>query len=635
MPPFHQHATFALKIGQPKITTNKLLAGNVPVQLMDAIAEIVVDSALHLPDMVTIRVNDPQLQWLDDNTLFNFGNEVIVEAQAQEQHGGAQGALFQGEITALEPEYDAQSVTTFVVRGYAKTNRLHLGRHSRTFTNQSDSDIVRTIAQEVGLTPEVDKTEVKYAYVLQQNQTNMEFLTVRAERIGYQVYTSGDKLYFKKSDAERSAAVTLKFGDALRSFRPRATMAHQATKVQVRSWDGERKIAIKGEAQLNAKLNQATLGKTGGEQVRAALHMDAPTVIVDTPVTSVEEANALAQGLANDLSRSFVEAEGVSFGNPQLKAGMVVTLTGLGQRFSGNYFVTTARHVYSAAGYHVAFTVSGRQPQTIQQLLTGRNQAARQRQGRVQGVVIGLVTNLNDPENIGRVKVKFPWMADDAGVEIESAWAKVVAPMAGKERGFFCLPEIDDEVLVAFEHGDVNRPYIVGALWSKRDQPPVSQNTAVQGGRVMQRLLRTRAGHEILLDDTDGKAKLVVRSQGKHLIELNDATGQQTVTVRTAGGQSVKLQDAPTPQITVADQSGQNTLVIDGATQSVMLKAAMNLTLQAGGMLNLVGQMGLSLSSPAGGTMQSAGPIAIKSVAGVSIDGGAMAELKGAIVKIN
>ncbi len=635
MPPFHQHATFALKIGQPKITTNKPLVGNVPVQLMDAIAEIVVDSALHLPDMVTIRVNDPELHWLDDGALFNFGNEVIVEAQAQEQHGGTQGALFQGEITALEPEYDAQRVTTFVVRGYAKTNRLHLGRHSRTFTNQSDSDIVRTIAKEVGLTPEIDKTEVKYAYVLQQNQTNMEFLTTRAERMGYQVYTSGDKLYFKKSEAERSAAVTLKFGETLRSFRPCATLAHQATKVQVRSWDGERKMAIKGEAQLNTKLNQATLGKTGGEQVRAALQMDAPAVIVDAPVTSVEEANALAQGLANDLSRAFVEAEGVCFGNPQIKAGMVVTLTGLGKRFSGNYFVTTARHVYSAAGYYVTFTVSGRQPQTIQQLLTGRDQSARQRQGRVQGVVIGLVTNLNDPENFGRVKVKFPWLADDAGVEIESAWAKVVAPMAGKERGFFCLPEIDDEVLVAFEHGDVNRPYVVGGLWSKRDQPPISQKMAVQGGKVMQRLLRTRAGHEILLDDTDGKEKLVVRSQGKHLIELNDTTDQQTVTVRTAGGQSMKLQDAPTSQITVADQSGQNTLVIDGTTNSVLLKAAGNLTLEAIGVLTMKGMAGLSLSSPSGGMMESKGPIVIKSAVGISIDGGLAAELKGAVVKIN
>lgn len=635
MPPFHQLPTFALKIGQPKLGTARPLESNVPVQLMDAIAEIVVDSSLHLPDMVTIRVNDPQLQWLDDSTLFNFGNEVVIEAQAQQQHGGAHGAIFQGEITALEPDYDAQSVTTFVVRGYAKTNRLHLGRHSRTFTNQADSDIARTIAKEVGLTPEVDQTGITYAYVLQQNQTNMEFLATRAARIGYQLYTIGDKLYFKKSEAESSAAVTLKFGESLRSFRPRATMAHQATKVQVRGWDGQGKIAIKGEAQPNARLNQATLGKTGGEQVRAALQMDAPTVIVDTPVTSVEEATALAQGLANDLSRAFVEAEGVCFGNPQIKAGMVVTLTGLGKRFSGNYFVTAARHVYSAAGYYVTFTVSGRQPQTIQHLLSGRDQTAPQRQGRVQGVVIGLVTNLNDPENLARVKVKFPWLADDAGVEIESTWAKVVAPMAGKERGFFFLPEIDDEVLVAFEHGDVNRPYVVGALWNKRDQPPVSQSTAVQGSKVMQRLLRTRAGHEILLDDTDGKARLFVRSQGQHLLELNDATGQQSITVRTAGGQSIKLQDAPTPQITVADQSGQNTLVIDGASQSVMVKAAMNLTLQAGGMLNLVGMTGLSLSSPAGGTMQSAGPIAIKSVAGVSIDGGVIAELKGAIVKIN
>ncbi|MFN8494553.1 MAG: VgrG-related protein [Caldilineaceae bacterium] len=624
MPPLQQHAIFTVKIGKPKIQKPNAAESNAPLEVMNAIAEIVVDSSLHLPDMFTLRINDPQQRWIDDEALFALGNEVMIEAQAQQQHGGSQAPLFQGEITALEPNFDAQGMTAFVVRGYAKTNRLHLGRHSRTFTNQSDRDIIETLAKEVGLTAEVDKTDISYDYVLQKNQTNMEFLIARAERIGYQVYTMEDKLCFKKGESRRDdATVTLDLGKELRTFRPCISTAHQATKVRVRGWDAKTKNTIQGEAQPSPKLQKPKgLNQPSGEQVQAAFKMTAPAIIVDAPVASTEEANALAQGLANDLDRDFIQAEGTCFGNPQIKAGAYINLTGLGERFSGDYFVTAASHLYDASGYTVTFTVSGREPHTLHHLLTKHDLQQSPMNGRVSSVVIGLVTNLNDPAGIGRVKVKFPWLADDAGSEIESTWAKVAAPMAGPTRGFFFLPEVDDEVLVAFEHGDVNRPYIVGALWNKRDQPPVAQTEAVQGGKVVQRVIRSRAGHEIILDDTDGKQSITVHSQGGHIIQLNDA---------------------PTSVITVSDPSGQNKVTIDATQQMVSVqsggnlevRAVGNLTLQAGGMLTLAGQAGLSLSSPAGGNLEATGPLSIKSTSAISIDGGAIAELRGILVKIN
>ena len=83
-------------------------------------------------------------------------------------------------------------------------------------------------------------------------------------------------------------------------------------------------------------------------------------------------------------------------------------------------------------------------------------------------VVVGRVVNNKDTEGLGRVKVKFEWLSDLN----ESAWARIAAPTAGKDRGIYFLPEIDDEVLVAFAHGDVRFPYVIGSLWNGVDVPP-------------------------------------------------------------------------------------------------------------------------------------------------------------------
>jgi len=137
--------------------------------------------------------------------------------------------------------------------------------------------------------------------------------------------------------------------------------------------------------------------------------------------------------------------------------------------------------------------------------------------GRFYGVVVGVVTNTTDPDSLARVKVSYPWMADDA----ESPWARVVTPMAGNDRGLVCRPEVGDEVLVAFEHGDVRFPYVLGAVWNGTDKPP--QNRGSDGDNNV-RMIRSRSGHEIQLDDTSGSEKIViVDKSGSHKIELSSS----------------------------------------------------------------------------------------------------------------
>jgi uncharacterized protein involved in type VI secretion and phage assembly len=141
---------------------------------------------------------------------------------------------------------------------------------------------------------------------------------------------------------------------------------------------------------------------------------------------------------------------------------------------------------------------------------------------RFYGVTIGIVTNTQDPEKLGRVKLKLPWLSDQE----ESTWARVLTPMAGKERGCFFLPEVGDEVLVAFEHGQIEFPYVLGGLWNGKDKPPETNND----GKNNKRLIKSRSGHLIRLDDTDGAEKVeIIDKSGKNSIVFDSA--QNTVTI--------------------------------------------------------------------------------------------------------
>ncbi len=500
--------------------TIKIAGANASEAFMNALVEVVVDSSLHLPAMFTISLQDPTLSWVDD-PLLEIGKQVEITTQ----QGQCSGVLIDGEITALEPDFSATGQTTLLVRGYDRSHRLHRGRKTRTFLKLTDAHLVQTIAGEAGLTPQADAASVRHEYVLQNNQTNMEFLQARAARIGYRVYVDGKRLCFKKGESGGVAGPTLAFGDNLLSFRPRWTAAHQADKVTVKGWDPKGKKAITSTATPSSSLNQGGMQRTGPAVAQAAFG-SAEAIVTDRPVATVDEAKALATGLSNDIGRAFVEAEGICQGDPRVLAGCKVSITGLGTRFSGTYLVTSATHTYSQEGYQTAFTITGREPYTLHHLLEPRN-GQEQAQGLVRGVVTAMVTNLNDPENLGRVKVKYAWLG-----EVESDWVRVASPMAGAGRGLYYLPEVNDEVLVAFEQGDVNRPYIVGALWSTQDKPPKPNSEVCKNGKVNERILKSRSGHMVILDDADGQEKITIQDKtGKNKIVIDSKNNTITINV--------------------------------------------------------------------------------------------------------
>jgi uncharacterized protein involved in type VI secretion and phage assembly len=194
---------------------------------------------------------------------------------------------------------------------------------------------------------------------------------------------------------------------------------------------------------------------------------------------------------------------------------------------------------------------------------------------KIVGVAVGVVTNNKDPENLGRVRVKFPWFSDND----ESQWARIATFMAGKNRGALFLPEVDDEVLVAFEHGDMRRPYIIGALWNGVDTPP--QEFANDGKNNL-RLIKSRSGHLIKLDDTDGGEKIeVIDKSGKNSIVID--AKENTITITS--DKDIVLKAAKGK---ISLQSKEIELK---STAGAKIQAGSEMTLQASGKMTVKGSV--------------------------------------------
>lgn len=196
----------------------------------------------------------------------------------------------------------------------------------------------------------------------------------------------------------------------------------------------------------------------------------------------------------------------------------------------------------------------------------------------IYGVVIGIVTSNKDTEGLGRIKVNFPWR----GEKDESFWARIASPMAGNDRGIVFYPEVDDEVLVAFEHGDVNQPYVIGALWNGKDKPPETN----ADGKNNIRKIKSRSGHEIIFSDEQAKEKVEIHTNGKHKIILDDAAGSEKIEIIDKTGSNK-----------ITFDSMQNLISIESAmqlkikSQTVEIEAGSMLTIKAGAVLTIQGSM--------------------------------------------
>jgi phage protein D/phage baseplate assembly protein gpV len=491
------------------------------------IVEAFVDDHLVLPDsfMIRFRFDDPGM-W--GNLRARIGQEVEIRAGGLGE--SADSTLIKAEITSIEALFEHGN-RYLVIKGYDASHRLQSGRKTRSFNNVSDSDLAQRIASDAGLrVGTIESTSTVHDHVSQINTTDWDFLRTRAQEIGYKVGVRDGQFSFESAAGSGGGGpgggVELTVGDSLLMFRPRVTGAQQVSQVEARGWDMSRKEAVTHEA--SAETSSVTLNETGWTPSDLAQTFGSPSYLTcELPIATDAEARSVAEATVAGIASSFAEAEGTAEGNPRLVTGGTVTISGSGP-FDGEYLVSHSRHRFDQDGYHTDFEVAGDQERSLLGLTTMG--ATGQGAPPIYGAVVALVTNTQDPENLGRVKLKFPWLSED----YESYWARVAYPGAGPERGFMVVPEVDDEVLVIFARGDMRQPFVLGGLYNGVDAPPSTDYVDGSDGAVKVRRWKSTSGHMISLDDNSDKEAVVLSSGDEaHTITISQSDGE--ITIKTDG----------------------------------------------------------------------------------------------------
>lgn len=555
----------------------KVDGSDLAPEQMQSLLEVKVQENVMLPAVATIRVVASNAggsgpAGVVDQSPFKIGK--ALEVQLGSLGDSSTKKVFKGEIVSEEPVFEAGNAEVNV-RAYDKAHRLNRDRKTRTFQQVTAGDIVRKVAGDHGLTAEVDATSDTFDYVQQSMETDWELLWRLALIYDRELVVDDQTLKFRKGTQAYGTEVTLRYTEALTAFRPRITAAAEVKKVTVRGWDIKQKQAIVGQSQSPTLRSDAP---ASGAHATVASDTGADgdgTLISDQAPVTQSHAQAIATSIMQRLASASIEAEGAALGLPTLRAGINVKIEGVGTRFSGKYRLSSVTHVYRAADYTTHFAINGVAARGLLDLVQPKTQ-----QNWGSQLLVGVVSANDDPDNLGRVRVKIPVLSDSD----ESWWARVLTPSAGAGRGIFSLPAVNDEVIIGFENGNTQRPYVLGSLFNGKDKPLSDMVTGQPSGKHGNFMLDS--GEKYL---THSVKETEIKSDKPMLLESKD-----TMTVKSDKDQTVK--------------------------------SAAKITIEAGSSITIKGSGSVSVESSAS--------VAVKG-SSVSVEGSGSLTLKGGSVSIN
>lgn len=572
------------------------IPAELPLGWAAQLVSCVVDENVGLPDAAVLMYRDPDHDLLSESGI-TLGTPLKISVVTVQDR--VRERLFTGEVTAIELDHDTTGTFT-VIRALSKAHRLQRGRKVVAYRNMKTADIVRKVAAGAGLAcGKVEAAPITYKQLTQPNVSDWEFLQhlaaesgaqVRVDDLGVLQFTKPKPASSAPSPTTRAAKnpMVLEYGDNLLSLRAVVTGADGAGDVEVRGWNVDTKTRLVAREQ---SVRSTTVIPGMSPTVAAgAFGAKARTTVADTPYRTQAETTAVAGAMAASVSSGFGEIEAVAVGNPQLRAGAPVALGNVGATFSGRYTATAAHHVLEPdGGYRTTVIVSASPDRSLAGLTGG---GAPSRGPRMPGLAIGVVTDIREGKGQrGWVRLKFPWL-DDTYV---TDWVRTVQ-WGGNGGGGVFSPEVNDEVLVGFEQGLLDSPYVLGGLYNGIDRPsehdvPLVDKTS---GKVNRRSLVSRSGNRLeLLDTPRGPSGVRLASGNKRLeVTLDERKNEIALTVFAPGSKR--------PQSSVTLSSSGITL--DAGTGNVEVKGR---------------------------------SVTINGKTGVTVDGGLLAVLKAKLIRIN
>jgi Rhs element Vgr protein len=479
--------------------------------------------------------------------------------------------------------------------------KLTVGRKSKHYENVTDSDIAEDIIDKYGLEKDVESTSIQHKEAVQFNTTDWDFMLSRIDVIGRICTVDDGKINIRKPDLTASSVLDLLYGATMLDYNAEIDSRTQFIEVKSKTWDySEQDIAEETSDLPDMNSN----GNLSSDELADVIGLESYSLIHGGKLSN-EEVKEWAN--AKMLRSRLAKVKGsVKFqGFPDVKPGLIVSLNGVGERFSGPVFVSSVKHDYASGNWTTEVNFGLPDTWFAESINPYHLSSQLGFMPSVQGLQIGIVTDLEDREGENRVKVKLPIIS----TQEEGIWMRIATLDAGNNRGTFFRPEIDDEVIVGFIFNDPNNAVILGML----------NSSALPAG---------------LEASNDNHEKGYISREGIKMI-FNDE--KKSYSLETPGGKKVVLDDDE-GLVTVEDENGNkitmssSSVTVESAS-ALKLKAATNITLEA---VNITLSPSSQFAVSAGGSeIKAGGGSAELKSATVKVEGSGMTEIKGGLVRIN
>lgn len=282
-----------------------------------------------------------------DRQTLDFGKTIEIAWEGK--------TLFSGKIFALEGNFPDGKAPEITVLAEDVLQDLRMTRRTRTFTDVSDIDVVRRIAQDHGLTPDVSIDGPTYKVLSQVNQSDLAFLRERARLMGAELWVADNTLGVKTRAARRGTTIPLAYSSQLRECVVTADLADQRTSVMVSGWDVSAKSRIKHEATESAVQSELNGDQSGISILQSSFGQRKESVAHTVPLTA-REAQGEAESILRMTSRRFMRVRGMAEPDGRMRVGAYVELQRLGPLFDGKYYLTSVRHLFDGtSGLRVEF----------------------------------------------------------------------------------------------------------------------------------------------------------------------------------------------------------------------------------------------------------------------------------------
>ncbi len=579
---------FALNNRETDLVTFKVLIDGVPVETQYPVMHIDVTREVNRIPAAKIIIADGDVSTQDfpasSSDTFIPGKQVELRAGYHSQ----EETIFKGIIIKHSIKADRFQPPMLIVECRDEAVKMTSGRKSRAFHDMTDSDLLQSMVGEYGLQVTIDNTSVTHEKLVQYHTTDWDFINIRAEANKLLVFVNDGTIEIKAVSMTGSPLAELAYGSGIIGFEAEIDARSQYQAVKAKSWSSKNHEvtesdgvdpALDGPGNLGSQELSGVIGlesldlKHAGQVDDQELQVWADTVFIRSQLAR---------------NRGMVTIQG----RADIIPGGIITLSGLGDRFNGNAYVTGVKHEIDGGNWltHARFgldsTQFARQNQDDLQDVPASGLATA-----VHGLQVGIITALqDDPQGEERVKVRLPLISPDE----EGIWARLATLDAGNNRGSIFRPEIDDEVIVGFMNDDPDYPIVLGQLHSSASPTPVSaSDDNHEKGFV------TREGMKVWFNDE------------KKIIEISTPAGNKF------------FLDEDQKEIRLEDQNGNK---MKFSTDGITLESAKDIILKATGDLKA---KGINIEMNANAQFKA------KANAAAEISSSGTMVVKGSLVQIN